>query len=258
MNATLELLAQRKSIRAYSQRPITPAEKDQILAAALRAPTAGNLMLYSIIEVDDQALKDRLAETCDHQPFIATAPLVLLFLADYQRWFDYFRLSRVAELCRGRGEEMRLPDQGDLLLACCDTLIAAQTAVIAADALGIGSCYIGDIIRQLFDLPRYVLPAALICFGYPTPEQAKRRQTARFGQEYIVRTNRYHCLDDDELQAMMAERSQKFAAAGACPDGIENLGQYTYLRKFGADFAIEMNRSVRAMIANWSGRQDSR
>jgi nitroreductase len=259
MNPTLELLAQRKSIRAYSERPITPAEKGQILSAALRAPTAGNMMLYSIIEVGDQALKDHLAETCDHQPFIATAPLVLLFLADYQRWFDYFRLSRVADACRRRGEEMRLPDQGDLLLACCDALIAAQTAVIAADALGIGSCYIGDIIehyelnRQLFDLPRYVLPAALICFGYPTPEQAKRHKTARFGQEYIVHANRYHCLDDDELQAMMAERSRKFAAAGACPEGIENMGQYTYLRKFGADFSIEMNRSVRAMIASWSG-----
>jgi nitroreductase len=259
MNPTLELLAKRKSIRAYSQRPITPAEKDQILAAALRAPTAGNMMLYSIIEIGDQLLKDRLAETCDHQPFIATAPLVLLFLADYQRWFDYFHLSRVAELCRGRGEEMRLPDQGDLLLACCDTLIAAQTAVIAAEAMGIGSCYIGDIIehyelnRQLFNLPPYVLPAALICFGYPTPEQAARKQPDRFGREYVVHLNRYHCLDDDELQAMMAERSQKFTAAGACPDGVENMGQYIYLRKFGADFAIEMNRSVRAMIESWSG-----
>jgi FMN reductase (NADPH) len=257
MNPTLELLAKRKSVRAYSQRPITADEKDQILRAALRAPTAGNLMLYSIIEVADQALKDRLAETCDNQPFIATAPLVLLFLADYQRWFDYFRLSRVAELCHGRGGEMRLPDQGDLLLACCDTLIAAQTAVIAAEALGIGSCYIGDIIehyelnRQLFDLPRYVLPAALICFGYPTPEQAARQQTSRFGQEYIVHLNRYHCLEEDELQAMMGERSRKFAAAGACPDGIQNMGQYTYQRKFGADFALEMNRSVRVMIASW-------
>jgi hypothetical protein len=152
---------------------------------------------------------------------------------------------------------MRLPDQVDLPLACCDTLIAAQKTVIDAEALGIGSCYIGDIIehyelnRQLFNLPRYVLPVALICFGYPTPEQARHQQTARFGQEYVVHLNRYHCMGNHELQAMMAERSQKFAAPGACPGGIENMGQYTYLRKFGADFAIEMNRSVRAMIENW-------
>jgi hypothetical protein len=152
---------------------------------------------------------------------------------------------------------MRLPDQVDLPLACCDTLIAAQKTVIDAEALGIGSCYIGDIIehyelnRQLFNLPRYVLPVALICFGYPTPEQARHQQTARFGQEYVVHLNRYHCMGNHELQAMMAERSQKFAAPGACPGGIENMGHYTYLRKFGADFTIEMNRLVRAMIESW-------
>ena len=46
------------------------------------------MMLYSIIEVEDQALKDRLAETCDHQPFIAPAPYALLCLADYQRGME--------------------------------------------------------------------------------------------------------------------------------------------------------------------------
>ena len=47
-------------------------------------------MLYSIIEVESQKLKDKLALTCDNQPFIAKAPLVLLFLADYQKWYDMF------------------------------------------------------------------------------------------------------------------------------------------------------------------------
>ena len=61
-----------------------------------------------------------------------------------------------------------------LFLACCDALIAAQTAVIAAESLGIGTCYIGDIMEnyeeheELFGLPKYVFPIRLICFGYPT------------------------------------------------------------------------------------------
>ena len=60
-----------------------------------------------------------------------------------------------------------------LFLACCDALIAAQTAVIAAESLGIGTCYIGDIMEnyeeheELFGLPKYVFPIRLICFGYP-------------------------------------------------------------------------------------------
>lgn len=50
-----------------------------------RAPTAGNQTLYSVLQVDDQSAKDALARTCDDQPFIASAPWVLVFLADLQR-----------------------------------------------------------------------------------------------------------------------------------------------------------------------------
>ncbi len=90
MNPTLDLIASRTSTRTYSPEPITNAEKEAILTAAFRAPTAGNLMLYSIVDVADQALKDRLAITCDDQPFIAKAPWVLVFVADYQKWTDLF------------------------------------------------------------------------------------------------------------------------------------------------------------------------
>ena len=90
MNSTFTLIHNRRSVRKYTGTPISPQEKEAIIQAAMRAPTAGNLMLYSIIEVEDQALKDRLAVTCDAQPFIASAPYVLLFLADYQRWVATF------------------------------------------------------------------------------------------------------------------------------------------------------------------------
>ena len=76
MNQVMTVLMNRKSIRAYENRPVEPEVKAQILQATLRAPTAGNMMLYSIIDVTDQGIKDKLAVTCDNQPFIATAPLV--------------------------------------------------------------------------------------------------------------------------------------------------------------------------------------
>lgn len=79
MNETLRVLMERKSVRVFEKRPIGPEEKQAILNAAMRAPTAGNSMLYSILDVTDQALKDKLAITCDHQPFIAAAPMVLVF-----------------------------------------------------------------------------------------------------------------------------------------------------------------------------------
>jgi FMN reductase (NADPH)/FMN reductase [NAD(P)H] len=258
MNPTLDVLLNRKSVRVYADRPIEPAEKDLILQAAMRAPTAGNMMLYSIIEVEDQALKDRLAVTCDHQPFIAKAPYLLLFLADYQRWHDYYQSSGAVALAQARGLPTRCPEEGDLLLACCDALIAAQTAVVAAEALGIGSCYIGDILeqfethRQLLGLPRYVLPVTLVCFGYPTPEQAARVQPTRFDREFIVHKNTYRQLDSAGLERWMQARNQQLMDSGPRKDGIENAGQLNYLRKFTAEFSIEMSHSVRAMLASWT------
>lgn len=258
MNPTLDLLMQRKSTRVYADRPVTQEDRDAILAATLRAPTAGNMMLYTIIEIDDQALKDRLAETCDNQPFIAKAPYVLLFAADYQRWFDYYRLAGVEALCAARGLALRTPQEGDLLLACCDNLIAAHTAVVAAEALGIGSCYIGDILeryeehRELLGLPQYVLPVTMVCFGYPAPEQARRSLTPRFDARFVVHKDRYHRLDDVELEAMMAARNRQFAQHSAQASSYANVGELNYFKKFTAEFTYEMTRSVRKMLESWA------
>jgi nitroreductase len=258
MNPTIDLLLKRKSVRAYADRPVPGEARDAILQAAMRAPTAGNMMLYSILEVEDQDLKNRLAQTCDDQPFIARAPYVLLFLADYQRWFDYYLAAGVEALCRQNHVDMRRPQEGDLLLACCDALIAAHTAVIAAEALGIGSCYIGDILeqyethRELFCLPQYALPVTLICFGYPNEEQAARKQPTRFDPEFIVHRNVYQRADPARLERMMEPRNQQLSAHGPRQDGIRNVGQFNYLKKFSAAFSIEMTRSVRAMIASWN------
>jgi nitroreductase len=259
MNPVMHVLLNRRSVRVYEDRPIGDDEKDQILSAAFRAPTAGNLMLYSIVEVKDQATKDRLAVTCDNQPFIAKAPLVLLFLADYQRWYDTFVLAGVPEACREKGEPMRRPEEGDLFLACCDALIAAQTTVVAAESLGIGSCYIGDIMenyeihRGLFNLPQYVFPIALVCFGYPTQQQKERPQPTRYGREYVVFADRYRRLSAEELTAMHQAKQERMLPATEGASGARNVGQAVYTRKFSADYSKEMRRSVRAMLKVWTG-----
>ncbi|MDP4161105.1 MAG: nitroreductase family protein, partial [Bacillota bacterium] len=61
-----KVLKDRVSLRKYAQRPIKDEDKNAIIEAAMRAPTAGNMMLYSMIIVSDQELKQRLSETCDH------------------------------------------------------------------------------------------------------------------------------------------------------------------------------------------------
>lgn len=257
MNKVIETILERKSVRAYEDKPISEEVKELIFKSAMRAPTAGNMMLYSIIEVTDKAAKDTLAKTCDNQPFIAEAPLVLLFLADYQRTYDYYMVSGVPELCEEKGEAMRKPEEGELFLACCDALIAAHSAVIAAESLGIGSCYIGDIMenykahKELFDLPQYVFPIAMVCFGYPTEQQKERMKPERFDKEYIIFKDKYKKLSKDEFEDMYKGMTERIFQGVEYPDPPKNVGQLMYMRKFNVDFSKEMSRSVREILKNW-------
>jgi FMN reductase (NADPH)/FMN reductase [NAD(P)H] len=175
-----------------------------------------------------------------------------VFLADYQRWFDYFIASDVRAYCETQDQDMRYPGEGDLMLACCDALIAAQTAVIAAESLGVGSCYIGDIMenfefhRDLLNLPQYTFPITMLCFGYPKPGYDRKERTPRFPQENIHFKDQYQHLGRGQLLDMATDRD-----TGRYQFGASNYGQLFYARKFASDFSVEMTRSVRAAIDAW-------
>ena len=179
MNEILRALHERKSVRLYEDRPVPDSVKAAVLEAAVQAPTAGNQQLYTILDITEPQLKHALSITCDNQPFIAQAPMVLVFLADCKKWYDAFRYADCSP---------REPGVGDLLLAVSDANIAAQNAVTAAESLGLGSCYIGNIMehaaeqRRLLHLPDYVFPAAMVVFGYPTQQQRRRPALPSHGQ----------------------------------------------------------------------------
>ena len=233
MNEVIRQLNGRKSIRAYTDREIGKEEKDTILMAAAQAPTAGNQQLFTILDITDQAIKDRLVETCDHQPMIAQAKLVLIFCADCKKWYDAY-LSV--------GCQTRKPGVGDLLMATTDAMIAAQNAVTAAESLGIGSCYIGDIMenceaqRQLLKLPEYVFPVGMVIFGYPTEQQQRRPKPERVEMRYIVHENGYAPLSDGDLEQMWTPRTGE--------KGYHAWMQAFCNRKYNSDFSREMTRSV--------------
>jgi len=240
MNEVIKQLKERKSVRAFTDRPITAEETAAILEAAANAPTAGNQQLYTIINVTDAKLKAELAESCDHQPFIAKAPLVLVFCADCRKWYNAFLQF---------GCEPRELGVGDLMLAVSDTNIAAQNAVVAAHSLGIGSCYIGDIMenaekqRELLSLPKYVFPAAMLVFGYPTEQQIQRPKPPRSDMRHIVHENAYRDMDADELKQMLSVKTgrQDFEA------WIEAFCN----RKYNSGFSREMTRSVQVFLNDY-------
>ncbi len=238
MNETIELIMHRKSVRAFEDREVPADVKQQLFESALAAPTAGNMCLYTILDITDPLIKKTLSETCDHQPFIATAPVVLVFCCDYHRWFSLFK-SRV--------ETLRVPAEGDLLLAMDDALIAAQNVVLAAESLGLSSCYIGDILenyevhRELLHLPKYVLPACLLVLGYPSKNVENAKKPPRFHVEDIVHENTYA---EKDMEIMVKER-------GYSHGGKETIEQFC-ARKWNSDFSKEMSRSVRKMIEDWN------
>ncbi|MBQ9148606.1 MAG: nitroreductase family protein [Oscillospiraceae bacterium] len=242
MNETLRQLRERKSVRVYEDRPIGSAEKQAILDAAIQAPSAGNMALYTILDITDQKLKDCLAVSCDDQPFIATAPMVLIFCADYRRWYDVFR---------AHVEEVRAPGAGDLFLAEADAIIAAQNAVVAAQSLGIGSCYIGDITerfeyhRELLKLPKYVVPAAMVCFGYPTRQQLDRPKPRRHATADLVHENGYDAEKSADMARMLADQQDKSGQALA--EWIRRFCK----RKWNSEFSREMTRSCEEMLKSW-------
>lgn len=241
MTDVIRQLYERKSVRVFEDREISQEVKDAVLGAAVQAPTAGCQQLYTIIDVTDPALKEALAEACDHQPFIAQAKMVLVFCADCRKWYEAFKAA---------GCQPRQPGEGDLLLAVTDAAIAAQNAVVAAHSLGLGSCYIGDIMenceqeRDLLSLPAYVFPAAMLVFGYPTEQQKRREKPARAAMKHIVHENGYRLMAAAELEEMLLPRAGQM-------DYIRYM-QLFCERKYNSDFSREMTRSVRRYLADFS------
>ena len=126
---------------------------------------------------------------------------------------------------------------------------AEQMARLAAQALGIGSCYIGDIMENaeqqqaLLHLPEYVFPAAMLVFGYPTRQQQERKKPARVAMKHIVHENGYRCMDEEEMQAMWSPQAGE--------KGYQAWMQAFCSRKYNADFSRERNRSVAAYLAQF-------
>ena len=129
------------------------------------------------------------------------------------------------------------------MLAVADACIAAQNAVTAAESLGIGSCYIGDIlenaeaVREALALPACVVPAAMLIFGRPTEQQRRRPKPRRFAPEAIVCENTYRDRTEAELRA-------DFAARDGADFAFDAEIRAFCARKYDSDFSREMSRSA--------------
>jgi nitroreductase len=240
MHTVIDLINNHTSIRLFNDQPVTDEEEQAVLACALRGASAGNMMQYTIIRIRSKDTLAKLAESCDHQPFIARAGLALLFVADNYKWKRFFELRQVND----HAQPYQGPEIPDLMLAIQDAMIAAQNSVLAAESLGLGTCYIGDIMeqaeyhRQLFQLPSHTMPVTLVVMGH---YDKKPRLRSRFEPQFVISPEIYPTVDETFINGMFAQEEQK----------LENFAQRFYSRKIEADFFKEMIRSIKLYLAQW-------
>lgn len=199
-NETLRVLCERGSVRNFSEREIPEDVMSLILDAGVHAPTGGNLQPYSIIKIQDRETKGELARLCE-QNFIEKAPVDLLFCIDWHRIKRWAELEVAPFTATSSFRHFWISFQ--------DTVIAAQNIVVAADALGLGSVYVGTVIdfvseiREMFNLPVGVFPVVLLCVGYPASKPLPRK---KLGMDMIVHNEKYEERTDKELLQAFNEK----------------------------------------------------
>ena len=239
MNDTLKIIDERRSTRVYLDKEISQEDKKIILEAAINAPTAGNMLLYSIIDVVDQDKKEKLSVLCDNQPFIKKGKMVLVFVANAKKWYDVYN--------KLNNENLK-PSLADFYLSMADAHIAAENAVIAAESLGIGSCYIGDIVenyeemKELLGLPKYINPICMLVFGYKKNENPIPK-ARRFKVEDVVFENEFKEKSEETF-------INKFDYLNNIEEQHKKVSQLvnaTIKMKAKSEFFKEMNRSLSLM-----------
>lgn len=194
MNVTLKTIHSLRSIHGnFSSKEVTQEDLETILNACVRAANSSNRQSYSIVVVEDREV---MREFLGYEGSKA-----LIFCVDFNRIIDTAK-----HLNNSFSVNIR-----DFITGSIDTILAAQTAAIAAKSLGIDSCFTNSIHRaditrtyEQMGLPeRYCFPLISLILGYPTKEPDHLR--GRLSGKGIIHYNKYHNLTREELTEIVQE-----------------------------------------------------
>ena len=210
----------RCSRRSFSNQEISEEKVRLMLQAAAKAPTTGNMQLYSVVLTRDQEKKRMLAPAHFSQPAFMNAPLILTFCADFNRFVKW---------CNLRNASPGYDNLQSIVAAVLDTVILAQQFVTVAEMEGFGTCYLGttsynpDKIAEVLELPERVLPIITVAMGYPEGEPV---ETDRLPLEAFLHSETYQKYSDKDIEKFYKEKENRadskfFVAENA----KENLAQ---------------------------------
>jgi nitroreductase len=231
MNTISDILLNRRTIRKYSGENVDEKLLNRLLTMACRTSNTGNMQVYSIIITRDEEKKRELAPLHFNQKMTTEAPVVLTFCADFNRFSKWCALRNAAP-----GYDNFL----SFMTAAIDALLVAQTFCVAAEAEGLGICYLGTTtymahkIIEVLRLPAGVVPVTTVTLGWPLemPEQVDRLPL-----EAVIHNETYQDYSEDMISRLYAEKegradSKQFVAENS----KETLAQvFTDIRYKKAD-----------------------
>ncbi len=191
----MDSMKNRRSIRKYKKRDIPSGLLDALLEESFRASTMGNMQLYSVVVTRDEKMKEKLAPAHFNQPMVTSAPVVLTFCADFNRFSLW---------CRQRKADPGYNNFISFLNAASDALLVTQNFCTLAEEAGLGICYLGTTIYdpeniiRILKLPELVMPVATITVGYPDecPSQPDRLPLRGIVHEETYRDYTPEMIDD--------------------------------------------------------------
>jgi nitroreductase/FMN reductase [NAD(P)H] len=219
-----QILAHRTQ-RRYRPDPVPENVLDVLLAAALSAPSKSDLQQVAIVLVKDREKQTTIGGWIPDMPWIAQAPLFMVFCGDHRR------MRRVAEL-----RDRPFPnDTLDMFMnAAVDTGLVLQNFITAAEALGLGCCPISVVrnhvekLAELLELPPGVFPVSGLCVGYPSQPGWI---SMRLPPAVTVHTDRY---DDRDLPAQLEAYDRRREARHATPRESQRFAdRFGYTEPYG-------------------------
>ena len=188
----------RRSCRNFKSEPIDDSKLKEIIEKAAKAPTCGNMQLYSIIVTRDKENLKTLSGFHFNQPAATTAPVILSICADFNRFTHW---------CEINGADAGFDNFHSFITAMTDAVILAQQIVTVAESEGLGTCYLGTVvynakeISEFLELPQMVVPVVSLSIGYPACEGEK---TDRLASESIIHYERYKDASDEDIKDIFA------------------------------------------------------
>lgn len=195
-NETTHVILGHKSCRAYTAEPVSHDILNLLIAAAQSAPSSCNLQCWSVVVVSDPVRRAELSALCGHQRHIEQAPLMLCFLADLSR------IEKVAARHELPAETLDYLEMS--FVGVIDATLAAQNLATAAEAHGLGTCYIGGLrndigaVRQVLNLPDRIMPVFGLTLGHPDPVRQSDVKP-RLAPEAVVHRETFTPPDYDAL-----------------------------------------------------------